>query len=466
MRQYWVTIAMAAVLAGLGAYVYFADLPAERAQSAKEAAEKKLLPFTDRDVTGLTIRTSGSEIVLASDPKRTWRITAPLATEAESREVDTLLRSLELGKVTRVVEEKATDLAPFGLEHPAVVLALKAGNKAETLSLGDAGPISSTLYAMRASDRKVLLTDLTSRDFYNKTLLTLRKKTVVTIDQTKVDRLRLTYPTAEFVLHRVENHNNKKWMVRSPIETQADQSQVRKLLLKLEDLRAVGFIDPGPEHRTLMAKLARVKAPQARVVVHENGQNGKEQAVAFYQLDPKSGEAYAVITKEDPIFRIPPVAIKAFIKGLFILRDKRLLGVSSDDIARLTVKTREESYALIRKNGAWVLESKPDQPLRQETPVLLVSRVAELQAERQVVTEVGPLKPYGLTAPTAEFTATTKDGKQAGRLLLGKKTGGLVYAMGQGLPGIYRALAFILDQIPTQNELLTAKPHNQPASSS
>jgi len=160
MKRYGFTILFALILAGLGAYLYFVDLPAERRQVLTETQEKKIVPFEMGEITGLSIRSDQAEVVLTSGENRTWKITAPLQTDADSREVDSLLRALMLGKVSRVVEEKAPALAPFGLEHPSAVLTISAGSRHETLSLGDAGPISSTLYAMRASDRKVLLTDL------------------------------------------------------------------------------------------------------------------------------------------------------------------------------------------------------------------------------------------------------------------------------------------------------------------
>src|SRR5438034_9313367 len=116
MTRYWLTIFLAMVLAGLGGYVYFVELPAERAQTLIEAETQKILPFEQRDITGLTLRSEAGEVVLASGDNRTWKIAAPLPTEADSREVESLLRALALGTVTRVVEEGATALAPFGLE--------------------------------------------------------------------------------------------------------------------------------------------------------------------------------------------------------------------------------------------------------------------------------------------------------------------------------------------------------------
>jgi hypothetical protein len=53
-----------------------------------------------------------------------------------------LIRALIMGKVSRLVETHPASLAPFGLDHPSTVVTLTAGDKQETLSIGDAGPLS------------------------------------------------------------------------------------------------------------------------------------------------------------------------------------------------------------------------------------------------------------------------------------------------------------------------------------
>ncbi len=458
MKRYRFTILLAVVLAGLGAYLYFLELPAERTQVLSETQEKKIVPFEMGEITGLSVRSDQTEIVLAPGENRTWKITAPLQTHADSREVDSLLRALLLGKVSRVVEEKATALAPFGLEHPSAVLTISAGSRQETLSLGDVGPISATLYAMRASDRKVLLTDLAPKAFLNKTLMTFRDRQVLRFDQTKAERLRLIYPKTEIVLYQMQENDKKKWKIRAPLEADADQTTVRTLLFKLEDLKALGFIDPGPEHAALTKKLTK---PKAKITVHVDG---ADRTVRLFQPDPASGEAYAVTTPEAPIYRINPATIKDLTKEVFALRDKRLLGMDLPDLVMLAVKTRGEQYVLINQNNEWVLEDHPEEKLKQEAVDLFVSRVVNLPAELRVTEREGPLAQYGLKHPATEFTATAKDGKKRSRVALGTRVGGLVYATGQGLPGIYQARADLLTQIPAKSELLakSAQPSSAP----
>jgi hypothetical protein len=447
MKRYGLTIVMAVVLAGLVGYVYWVELPTERAKTETEATEKKLLPFTEREITGVTVHSESGDIALVSK-NGTWQMTAPLQTEADTRVVQSMLRSLALGKITRVVEEQATALAPFGLDKPSMTLTLTADSQQETVSIGESGPISSTLYAMRASDKKVLLTDLSIKDFLNKTLLSFRKKEILPVDSNQVERVRLTYPKTEIVLYRTETKDSKiKWSVRYPIEAPADQPEVRTLLMKLDDLKALAFIDPGPQRDEQLKKLTK---PDVRIMLYARG---VDHTVKLYRPDPASGEAFAVTTPEAPIYRINPMMVKDLTKELFTLQDKRLLGMDGDDIAMLEVKTREDHYTLIRQNNTWVLEDAPQKTLDQEKVALFVSRVVDLPAEIRIVKQAGPLAPYGLTSPTAEFTATGKDGKANGRLILGTRAGGLVYAMGRGLPGVFQARSDLLTQIPLKHEL-------------
>ncbi|MBA2251475.1 MAG: DUF4340 domain-containing protein [Nitrospirales bacterium] len=447
MKRYSLTIVMAVLLAGLGGYVYWVELPTERTKTETEATEKKLLPFTEREITGVTVHSESGDIVLVSKDGA-WRITAPLQTEADTRAVQSMLRSLVLGKITRVVEEQATALAPFGLDKPSMTLTLTGNSQQETVSIGESGPISSTLYAIRASDKKILLTDLSTKDFLNKTLLSFRKKEVLPVDSNQAERMRLTYPKTEIVLYRTDDKDNKKkWSIRYPIEARADQPEVRTLLMKLDDLKALAFIDPGSQRDEQLKKLAK---PDIKIMVYAGG---VEHTVKLYQPDPSTGEAFAVTTPEAPIYRINPVILKDLTKDLFTLQDKRLLGMEGDDVAMLEVKTREDHYTLIRQNNTWVLEDAPQAGLDQEKVALFVSRVVDLPAEIRIVKQAGPLAPYGLTSPTAEFTATGKDGKATGRLVLGTRTGGLVYAMGRGLPGVFQARSDLLTQIPSKHGL-------------
>ena len=447
--RYWPTALMALVLAGLGLYLYAVEFPAKESQEREETVKKKVLKLEEQAITSLIFKTDRDELVFERNAERGWMLIKPLRTEADAREIQSLIRALVMASVHRVVEENPTALSPFGLDKPVTTITVKAGIAEDTLSIGDTGPLSSTLYVLRQSDHALLLTDMAPKDFVNKSLMTFRRKDILHLTQADVDRLRLTYPTTEIVLYRISDKPKPKWKIRYPIESEADLNEVRILLFRLEDLKAMGVVDPGPARDALAKTLT-----QAKVKITLHTADG-EQMVKLYQPDPSSGEAIAETTPDAPLYRVNPTFLKDFTKELFHLQDKRLLGVDYTNITMLAVKTRTEQFTLINQNGEWVLEDRPTEKLNQQAVDLFVSRVANVPAEERVVKQAGPLAPYGLVNPAAEFTATGKDGKLAGRLSIGDQANGLAYAMGLRLQGIFQIRPDLLKQIPTKAELLT-----------
>lgn len=452
--RYWPTVLMLVILAGLGGYLYVVEFPTTQREIKQEAEQKQLLPFPETAITGLAITTAQGPVELTRTDSGSWTITAPLQADADIREVQALVRALVTGRVTRSVAERSAGLAPFGLEQPVTTVTVTAGGQQDTLAIGDSGPLSNTLYVLRGSDGKVLLTDLAPKDFVNKSLLMFRRKDLLRFVQNDVERVRLNYPPTEIVIYNMAKGKPKpSWKIRYPIEAEADQTEVRSLMFRLEDLKALSIIDPGPE-RDAVAKT--LTTPKLKITLHTAA---GDQSVQLYQPDPQSGDAIAETTPEAPLYRVSPTAIKDLTKDLFILQDKRLLGIDYTDIAMLSVRTRDHQYVLINEHGEWVLEDRPTDKLSQVAADLFVSRVANLPAEERVLKQSSPLAPYGLLAPAAEFVATGKDGKVAGRLTLGNQVGNLIYATGDRLQGIFQARPDLLTQIPSRTDLLAQTPN-------
>jgi hypothetical protein len=273
----------------------------------------------------------------------------------------------------------------------------------------------------------------------------------LSLSQSDVERIRLTYPTTEIVLYQGQEKPKSKWKIRYPIEAAADQTEVRTLLFRLEDLKALGIIDPGPE-RDAQAKT--FTAPKVKVTIHTTD---GDQTVKLYQPDPASGEAFAETSPTGPLYRVNPNTIRDLTKELFVFQDKRLLGIDFTDIVMLSVKTSVEHYVLINEQNEWALEDQSTERLDQQAVDLFVSRVANVPAEERVIKQAGPLAPYGLVTPAAEFIATGRDGKISGKLSIGSHANGLAYAMGQRIPGIFQIRADLLSQIPGKKDLLAAQ---------
>ncbi|MBS0164629.1 MAG: DUF4340 domain-containing protein [Nitrospira sp.] len=440
---------MLVMLAGLGGYLYLVEFPAKQQEEKQETAQKQLLPFPETTITGISVTTAQGPIEIKLTEPGKWSIVAPLRTEADTREVQALVRALVTGTVTRTLEDQTTQLVAFGLEPPVTTITVTAGTQQEAISIGDSGPLSNTLYVLRKSDHRILLTSLAPKDLVNKSLMTFRRKELLKFVQNDIERVRLTYPTTEIVIYNMAKDKPKpSWKIRYPIEAEADQNEVRALMFRLEDLKALGIIDPGPERDSIAKTLT---TPKVKVTLHTAA---GDQSVRLYQSDPQKGEAIAEIGPDAPLYRINPGLIKDLTKDLFNLQDKRLFGLDYTDVAMLSVKTREQEYILINQSGEWALEDQPMEKVTQEVADLLVSRVANLPAEERIMKQSSPLAPYGLLSPAAEFVATAKDGKTTGRLTLGSQSGNLLYATGQRISGLFQVRPDLLTQIPSKSELL------------
>src|SRR5262249_30193741 len=116
--RHWPILVLALVMGGLGAYLYFVELPSKESKERTESEMKKLLVLDQNEITGLTMKSNDREIVMVKDAEKGWSITAPVHSETDRRAVENLLRALVTGKIIRLIEDTAPPLPPFGLAHP------------------------------------------------------------------------------------------------------------------------------------------------------------------------------------------------------------------------------------------------------------------------------------------------------------------------------------------------------------
>ena len=448
-NPFTLTFILALFVAGLGAYVYFVDIPQSQEALKQEDQERRLIPFDDRSISHMTFTTPKETIVLMRDGKRRWHITEPIATPADSREVRKILRALTIGKIQRVILDAEDNQEQYGLDPPQVTLTLTAGGRSEEIEIGKRAPLTSTLYARKRSDGQTLLTTLNPLTFSRKTLFIFRKKEILSFDSRQVEEFQLERGKEQVILHRQPGAHglSPNWSFRAPIQGPADRTTVGLLLGDLGELQAKGFVDSASKKTALLKSLG---PPKAKATIHSRT---RQYTVSFFQSS-NIPDTYAMTKKDNPLYRIEPTIVNELTKGLFHLRDKRLLGMETKDLAILAVKNSSDSYALINQSGTWVLEDDLSQTLNQEVIRLFASRVVDLPAEFRIAIEETGLTQWGLSPPLVEIQATDLKGQERGRILLGNSKKGLVYAMGAGLPGVHQARSNILTQIPSRQDLL------------
>jgi len=444
-------LALLLVALGLGLYLWLVEMPTEQKRLQVETTAKKLVDFKEDDVQGFTIISAQGEMAVVREDGR-WTIRKPKPMEADATAVDEFLRTLMLAQVSRVVDETGTDLKAYGLDTPRLTVSLSLASGTQTVRLGDAGPLSATLYAKRNDSPKVLLTMLAGRDLLTKSIQEFRRKRVLPFDRLRVTRVKIAGPQETVVLYREGQGEKAVWKIKAPIEAAADQPEVRSLLFALEDLKAQDFIDDPKEHA---AKRAALGKPLTTITLREDE---TDRMVSLF-LDPReSAAAYAENTPQEPLYQITRAAAKDLAKGLFDLRAKQLIAAEPDQVKTLVIKSGGQEYALSREGADWLVDGDPKAKLDAARINMFVTRVVRLQAEKIVTEKPTDLKPYGLASPTAELVAAGDQGKLLGRITFGRQAQGLAYAMGSAMAGVFQVRPDILQSIPKKDELATGGP--------
>ena len=230
------TLVMLLVLVALGAYVYFVEL--DRLPASETPPNERLFAAIEPDdIQTLTIRGSEGETSLErlsgdDTSDATWQLTEPVDTHADEVEVSTITSGLSSVEIRRVVEEgPLTDLTPFGLAPPAVEISFTVEGDGSThrLLLGDASPTGADRYAKLAGDDRILLVEEGLENSFDKSTFRLRDKSILDIDTTGVETLRVETAEATVAFSKADN----EWQISEPWDARADFSTVEGLVGRL-----------------------------------------------------------------------------------------------------------------------------------------------------------------------------------------------------------------------------------------
>src|SRR5262249_27834830 len=138
-------------------------------------------------------KSKGAEpIILAKNNTGSWEITAPKQYSADAANVSSTLSSLSSLNSERVIEDKAADLKPYGLNPPNVEVDItEKDNKSQKLLLGDDTPAGSAVYAALLGDPRVFTVASFTKTSIAKSLNELRDKRLLQVNVDQVSRIEL-----------------------------------------------------------------------------------------------------------------------------------------------------------------------------------------------------------------------------------------------------------------------------------
>jgi len=330
-----VTIALAIIVALVGAYIVAVDRP--QAQRAEEA--RHLVHLTKTEITQITVQTPKGATELSRTDATHWAVTRPFAAPASGFAVSDLLDGVLAIVPQRTVADKTADWAAYGLDKPDTQITLRgAGGKTVTVAVGKTSPVSTGVYARTAPGDAVYLVDASAKDTLTKTAADLRQKTLADFASADVQRVQITSASGTLAVDRT---GSDRWRLEGAHPWPADDFKVTDLFFPVttSDAKAFhdGVNDPaayGLDHPAVTVDITLKSRP----------------APLRLLFAAKGKVTYGMAAGTPTVLEMEPGLIGRLTPAPITLVSKRLLPYNAQNLTSVTW-SRGEQVIQVRRQG-------------------------------------------------------------------------------------------------------------------
>lgn len=431
----YIALAVLVILAGT---LYWSNRRKSSDDTSKASADTPptILKLDQSSIDKVEMKKKQAEpLVLTKASSGDWQITAPKLLRADQSAVTGMLSDVASLNSERLVDEKASSLAPYGLDQPALELDLtEKNNQLQKLLIGNNTPTGS-VYAALANDPRVFTIASYTKTSLDKGLNDLRDKRLLPVNADKVSQIEVIRKNQDIQFGR----NKDAWQILKPKPYRADGAQVSELLTKLTDAKMDLSGSDSSDASSAFSKAIPVATAK---VTDESG----TQQLEFRKA---KDTYYAKSSAVDGAYKVDAELGKALDKNADDFRNKKLFDFGYNDPNHIELHNGAKAYLLTRGTGGyddwWSNGKKMD-----SSAETLVSDVRDLSA--------GKFVDSGFSNPTIELTVTSDDGKRVEKVSLAK-AGDHYLAKRENDPSLYQ-----LDSSPVDS-LLAAADGLKPAAS-
>jgi len=429
------------VLGGLTGTLYWSNhhKPAESTEASADTPPK-ILAVKEADISRFDLKKNGVDQVAGErNSSGQWRITSPTTLPADQSAVSSLLGTFSSLNSQRLVEEKAGNLASYGLNAPKLEFDLsEKDNKTQKLLLGDVTPTGNGIYAKLDGDARIFIMPSFDKTSIDKTANDLRDKRLLTLDPDKISQVDLVEKKQEIAFGR----NKDEWQIVKPRPLRADGSQVDELVRALTDAKMELNVLDDPK------KIASAFASATPVATAKlTAESGTQEL----QVRKNKDDYYAKSSAVEGTYKVASTLGQALDKNLDDFRNKKLFSLGSEEPNKIEIRDGTKSYFLTRSGEDWW--SGNAKKMDPGTVQDLIDKIRDLSASKFVDT--------GLTfAPSIDITVTSNDGKRIEKVRMAK-LGDNCIAMRENDSTLYQIDAKAIDDL--KKSAGDVKPASPPA---
>jgi hypothetical protein len=403
------TIILILLLLGLGAYVYWVELP----KAEQEAKKKTLFEFTPADTTEVDLAYADREIVLKKSGDE-WRLAKPIDAPADQTTAKNLVNAIAECEVKKTLDETATDLPQYGLDQPFVKVTVKLKDKElPTILVGKNAPVGFSTYLKKADDPKIILTSSSFRSGMDKKVKDLRDKTIVAFEDKDVHKVQLHGEAKDIAL--VQKDDN--WSIEQPAAYAADATAMRSFLSTLRSMRAVDFPADQPTDLSTYG----LDNPRLTVTLYLGKENAEKRLLLGKETDKK--EVYVQASGQPTVYTVSDWVFRDLNKSLADFRDKTVFAFDRDKITAVDVARKEGGqFKLVRGDDKqWRVEGVGGGKPAETTISQFIGDLHDLKGYEIAADNPTDLAQFGLDQPLLKATVVGEGDKPVGTVLAGSR---------------------------------------------
>src|SRR3972149_4621147 len=315
-------LALLVVAAGVGWWAY---RDSTRAPVTDAPKHDKVFTVEADTIDEVTVKSENGDKTTLRKTGSEWEIVGPVAARSDAAEASGITSNLASMEIQRVIDEAPADLKEYGLAEPRIEVSFKSGGQEHRLLIGQKTPPGSDLYAKLADQKKVFLVPSYLESTFNKSTFDLRDKSVLKVEQDKIDSLEITTggATTRFV------KTGGEWQIAQPAEGRADYGMVDALVGRIAtaQMKALTAAEPASVKEYGLEK----PAASARIGT------GSSQALLLFGTNAGEGAVYAKDAARPAVFTIDASLVDDLKKDAGDYRQKDLFDARTFNATRVEV---------------------------------------------------------------------------------------------------------------------------------
>jgi hypothetical protein len=432
-----------AVLAVLGGGVYWSN-KVKKAEEGKPSpdAPPEVLKIPEDQIQRIEIRKTGAEPVqLQKSASGKWEMLSGPKWPVDQDSASGIVNTIASLTSSRLVEEKAADLAQFGLASPGLEVTVgRKDGKSHKLLIGDDSPAGGGSFVKLDGDPRVFTIATYSKTAIDKSPRDLRDKRLLTFDAEKLTRVELAAKgqTVEFG----KNAQND-WQIIRPQPLRADGGVVEDLIRKLTDAKMDTTSTEEDDKKAAAAFWGSALIGVAKVT----------DAAGTQQIEvrrDKDKNCYARSSVVEGIHKVASDLGDGMDKGLDDFRNKKLFDFAFSDPNSVEIRDGAKQSSYQKQTDKWMSGSTQ---VDATTMNALMDKLRDLSAIKFVW--------GGYTTPEFEAKVTWNGGKRTEKVQISKQ-GNSWFAKRENEPAIYEIDPKALEDL--QKAFAEIKPYQPPKS--